>query len=184
MLQATRSPSVMPSSRRAPALDLQHRGHRLRDRDRRLGHRHRVGGDAGDGAVRTDEDHVERDQGVAHPEAGRARRIEREEHARVRRQAAAVHQPLRLLLGRARDLHREAMRARAAVDGELDEVEARRRRGAAAQAASLDAGGAAAGREQRQHGAAGGKPAAFGQAGSTSTASGPLRPLAMRARSG
>ena len=89
-----------------------------------------------------------------------------------------------LLLGRAGDLDGEGVTPAAALDGERDEVEAGgrgarrrrlgriRRRGSARQPASK----AAASRTAIRSGS--------GQAGSTSTASGPLRPLAMRARSG
>src|SRR5690606_24870358 len=64
----------------------------------------RIFGDPVDAAVRADEDHVERDQRVLHPEARDARPREGKDHASVGGKAGSEHQPARLLLAGARDL--------------------------------------------------------------------------------
>src|SRR5216684_784858 len=60
---------------------LEHRAHRPAGGNERFRERHRVLGDAQDPPVGADEDHVERDVGVLHPEAGRLLLMKVEQHA-------------------------------------------------------------------------------------------------------
>src|SRR5262249_37888716 len=80
--------------------DFEHRAHRPAGGHERFRERHRVLGDAQDAPVAADEDHVERDIGVLHPEAGRLFLMEVEQHALPFRQLAAEHESFRLLLRR------------------------------------------------------------------------------------
>src|SRR5262245_58989057 len=80
--------------------DCEHRAHRPAGGHERFRERHRVLGDAQDAPVAADEDHVERDIGVLHPEAGRLFLMEVEQHALPFRQLAAEHESFRLLLRR------------------------------------------------------------------------------------
>ena len=104
----------------------------------------------------------------------RLRRIVREQHAAVRRQRLAVHQALRLLLGRARDFDREAVRAAARLDRQRHLLEPGRR-------AFGDRGAAAclAARRRRRAGASNNAAApAISRGARSSTA---VRPLALGA---
>src|SRR3546814_14112689 len=65
--------------------------------------------DAVDAAVAADEDHVERDQRVLHPEARDPGLGKGKEHAAVLRQFGAKHQRLALLFLAARDLDGKAV---------------------------------------------------------------------------
>src|SRR5262249_29878401 len=76
---------------------FEHRAHRPAGGHERFRERHRVLSDAQDPSVSADEDHVERDVGVLHPEAGRLFLMEVEQHALPFRQLAAEHEPFRLL---------------------------------------------------------------------------------------
>src|SRR4029077_3755733 len=60
--------------------------------------RHGVLGDPQDAPVGADEDHIERNVGILHPEAGRLLAVEVEQHALPFRQLLAEHQAFRLLL--------------------------------------------------------------------------------------
>ena len=88
--------------------------------------------DVGDAPVGGDEEHIEGDQRVLHPEGGGTRAAEIEEHAGIGGECAAEHQALRLLLGCRRELDGKAPRAALGVDDEwrgLDLGERRRGQG-------------------------------------------------------
>ena len=79
----------------------------------------RLGGrDSGDGPVGADEDHVERDERVLHPEGHVLRRVIREDHAFVGPERTVEHEALFLLLGSGGDLDVELVRARRRADGQ------------------------------------------------------------------
>ena len=93
--------------------DAAHRPTRGNDRFRL---RRGVFGNPQDAAVAADEDHVERDVGVLHPEAGRLFLMEVEQHALPFRQLATKHEPSRHLLRRRSHLDREDVHAALACD--------------------------------------------------------------------
>src|SRR6476619_5656435 len=77
---------------------LEHGQHRAAGGNQRFRKRHGVLGDPQDAPVGADEDHIERNVGVLHPEAGRLLAVEVEQHALPFRQLLAEHQAFRLLL--------------------------------------------------------------------------------------
>src|SRR6185437_10340379 len=77
-----------------------------------------VGGDGGDGAVGADEQNVERDKRVLHPERHRLRLMEVEQHAFVGRHLLAVHQARFLLRPFRRELDLETLRTQRGIDGD------------------------------------------------------------------
>ncbi len=76
---------------------FEHRAHRPAGVNQRLRMRYGILGDPVDAPVATDEDHVERDIGILHPEACRLLALEIEQHALSFRQLSPEHQSLRLL---------------------------------------------------------------------------------------
>src|SRR3569833_3147697 len=77
---------------RSSAAHLQHGLNGAGRRYLLLGHRRRVLGDVEDPTVATDEDHVERDICVLHPEPDWLVGVEVEQHALPRWQALAIHE--------------------------------------------------------------------------------------------
>ena len=104
--------------RRPAAAQLKDGGDRDAGGDRLAG----IGGGVrlqeSDAAVGVDEQHVEWNQRVLHPEAGGTRRVHREQHAGVRGDRFPEHEAAFLLLFGERNLHREAVRASGGADGE------------------------------------------------------------------
>src|ERR1700678_65635 len=68
----------------ASGIQLDHELHRLAGRNGLSRIRHGVFPDTGDGAIGAHEQHVQRQDGVLHPEAHRLRGVEIEQHAGVR----------------------------------------------------------------------------------------------------
>src|SRR5262249_4562175 len=97
---------------------LEHRTDRAAGWDERFRERHRVLGNSRNAPIAADEDHVERDIGVLHPEARGLVVAKIEQHALALRQLAPEHQPLGLLLRRDRHLDRKDMNAVLAGDFE------------------------------------------------------------------
>ena len=93
---------------RQPAVDLEHVAHGIAADHRRLVVRLGVLADSRQAAGAVEEQHVERDQGVPHPEGDRLRRLVDEQHRPEPRQALAVHQALRALAGVVHHLDAEA----------------------------------------------------------------------------
>ncbi len=90
--------------RREAAADLEDVLRRRADQAFGLGLGRRVLDHAHDAAIGADEDHVQRDERVLHPEALDLRLVEDEDHPGVGRQPRAVHEPAGVLLGRQRHL--------------------------------------------------------------------------------
>ena len=139
------SPTFRPIRAAVPAVQLEHRDAGAAGGNDRLRQRLGVGGDARHRPVAGDEDHVERDIGVLHPEGDRRFAVELEQHAAVGRHEAAAHQALlaRRLVGG--DLDLERVNAARRGDGqriELVGARAVRRRTASANKASATASGA------------------------------------------
>src|ERR1700730_14272663 len=88
---------------------------RLRKRDRMLG-------DPQNPTIATDEDHIEWNVGILHPERRRLLAMEVEQHALSFRQLAPKHQALGLLLRGDRHLHPEGMHPALAHDLERLEL--------------------------------------------------------------
>ena len=107
VMAATNAPDTLDAALRRPGREFQRRPHRAAafDAGQRIGHG--ALGDAEDMAIRGDEHHVERGDGVAHPHRRIARGAPVEQHPAIRRDAGAEHQPDRLLLRRQRHLHPE-----------------------------------------------------------------------------
>ncbi len=80
-----------------------------------------VGGDVHHAAVGADEDDVERNQRVLHPERHRIGRAEIEQHAFVGVEMGPVHQAERAGLGRIGELDLEMVLARRGLDHEVGE---------------------------------------------------------------
>ena len=99
------------------AVEFEHRRARTARGDRRL--RQRLGAidDPRHRAVAGDEDHVERDVGVLHPEGDRAVALELEQHAAIHRHEAAIHQPPLARRRRRGDLDRKGVVAGLRADG-------------------------------------------------------------------
>ena len=83
---------------------FQHVLRRLVDRPQRVGVRRGVRDDADHRPILAEEDHVERDERVVHPERMLVGDFEEEEHSPVAGQIGPEHQTSRLLRFRARDL--------------------------------------------------------------------------------
>src|SRR5690606_15515990 len=80
-----------------PRVDLEHVPGRARNAARAIVQYRDLFLDAEHGAIQGEEEHVERDAGVAHPERAHALIGPREEHARALRQLRPVHEPARVL---------------------------------------------------------------------------------------
>src|SRR5215469_8463231 len=100
---------------------LERRAHRPAGGDVALRQRLGVLGDAQDAAVGANEEHVERDEGVLHPERDRLIEPEIEQHTVALRQLAPEHQAVLLFLRRDRQLDLEGMDA--ALAGDLDRLQ-------------------------------------------------------------
>src|SRR5579863_1843690 len=108
------------------AVDLEDRVNRPPGRDLPLRQRLRVGGDIHHHALARNEDHVQRDVGVLHPEGDWPLFLEVEQHAAIRGHVTAEHQAALAARFVVDDLDGEAMLAAGGDDFEL--VEALRRR--------------------------------------------------------
>ncbi len=76
-------------------------------------------GDRVDRAVRLDEDDVQRNVGVAHPEGAWAHLLEIKQHSGVVSQFLHIHQAARAGLGRVNDLDGELVISGVGLDGKL-----------------------------------------------------------------
>jgi len=112
----------------APAADLKHHGDGFARRQRTLVERLRMR-DAHDRSVASDEDDIQRDQGVLHPEGHVLRWIVRKDHSPVAGKRLHEHQAAFLLLGGRGDLHNELMRRGTASDAQRHFAEPRLRSG-------------------------------------------------------
>jgi hypothetical protein len=113
-----------PETRRGSAVQLDHRANRRHGGD----HIERLGygalADVDDPALRIDEQHVERDQRVAHPHRCHGRRLVVEQHPGVRGHGPSEHQTLLHLPGRFGDLDGEVVWTRRADDRQRGCLEA------------------------------------------------------------
>src|SRR5688500_2638166 len=98
MLDAIADPYAQTLGR--TGVEFEHGADRPRRGDGGLGLGLGSGGDAGDLALRADEQHVERDEGVLHPHRDRLLLAEIEQHSSLGVHLLAEHQPLRALVGR------------------------------------------------------------------------------------
>src|SRR5215831_13495927 len=98
-----------------------HRAHGATGRNERFGQRHGVLCDAQDSPIPANEDYVEGDIGVFHPEASRLFLVEVEQHTLAFWEFAPVHESLGLLRGRGRQLYREHMHA--PLTGDLERLQ-------------------------------------------------------------
>jgi hypothetical protein len=105
-----------PQALDGAAVEFQHRAHHAARFDRRLVHRHGALVDMRDKPGLVGEQHVERDQRIAHPHRDGRIPLEVEQHARIGRHLAAIHQAQRAALIVIRELDREFMNLTAADD--------------------------------------------------------------------
>ena len=103
----TTSPGSAPISAARPPRNLEHASDRAARGDRRLVHRHGIARDRNDTSVRRDEHHVQRDQGVLHPERNRLGLMKVEQHALIGAQALAEHEAVLARGVGVGNLHRE-----------------------------------------------------------------------------
>src|SRR5262249_7320956 len=106
-------------------VDLEHRPHRSARGNERLRERDRVLRDAQDPSVATDEDHVERDIGILHPETGRLFLMKVEQHPLSFGELTPEHEPFGLLLRGGRRSDGKAVHATLA--GDLERLQLGRR---------------------------------------------------------
>src|SRR5262249_12719967 len=106
---------------RRAGVHFEHRAHGATGRNERFGQRHGGLCDAQDSPIPANEDYVEGDIGVFHPEASRLFLVEVEQHTLAFWEFAPVHESLGLLRGRGRQLYREHMHA--PLTGDLERLQ-------------------------------------------------------------